>query len=300
LTDSQKGGWIAATIAVVFPTWVLYSSLVESDIPAAVLVTLMTWMLLEGYRRQSLLWIAGAGIFWGAATLVRAVSLVYAPGIVLWLLLIMPGWKRRLATVVDAIVPFACILAPWAMRNIHVHGTFVLISTQGGFALYEGNNSTVTGILAIDDHHFYKTLAQRYLEEQYSEVARSKLFQADAVKFIYENPWRFAQLCFIRFIQFWKFYSPRAPLSDNLIMTASFGVALPFFLIQMLRLGWRRGPEMLLLLIILCQTGVHVVYIAVVRYRLPIEPFVIVMAIPGCCWTLSLFYPLMVGTQSHA
>ena len=115
------------------------------------------------------------------------------------------------------------------------------------------------------------------------------MFQADAVRFILENPRRFAELCFIRFIQFWKLYSPRVPLINSLAVIASFGVALPFFLIQVIRCGWRRGPEMLLLFIIICHTSVHVIYISIVRYRMPIEPMVIVMAIQGFYWALGRF-----------
>jgi 4-amino-4-deoxy-L-arabinose transferase-like glycosyltransferase len=290
LTGSQKGGWIAAAIAVFFPTWVFFSSFIFTDIPVTVLVALMVWMLIEGYRRQSLLWIAGAGILWGTATLTRAVCLVYAPGIVLWLLLIMPSWKRRLAAVVATIVPCACILAPWSMRNTHVYGTFVLISSFEGRELYRANNPEATGIDAFDDRRFHEILGQHYPEEQYpDEVVRSKLLQAEAIKFIRENPWRFAQLCFLRFIQFWKLYSPRVPLSYSLVMIASFGVALPFFLMQVLRLGWRRGPEMLFLFIILCHTGFHTVYSTNVRYRITIEPLIIIMAITGFCWTLDRF-----------
>jgi hypothetical protein len=69
----------------------------------------------------------------------------------------------------------------------------------------------------------------------------------------------------------------------------SFGIALPFFLVQVIRSAWRRGPEMLLFLIILCHTGLHMVYGSIVRYRIPIEPLVMVMAITGFCWSLRLF-----------
>jgi 4-amino-4-deoxy-L-arabinose transferase-like glycosyltransferase len=289
-TGSQKLGWIAAAIAVFFPTWVIYSSLIFTDIPVTVLVTLMVWMLIEGYRRQSLLWIVGAGTAWGIAISIRAVCLVYAPGIVLWLLLIMPGWKRRLAAVMVMIVPSACILAPWSLRNTYIYGRFILISALEGSELYRANNPEATGIDAIDDLRFHEILSQRYPADRYPDkVVRSKLLQAEAVEFIRENPWRFAQLSFIRFIQFWKLYSPRVPLSHSLLTIASFGVALPFFLIQVIRLGWRRGPEMLFLLIILCQAGFHTIYSSNVRYRMPIEPLIIVMAITGLYWTWGRF-----------
>jgi hypothetical protein len=70
---------------------------------------------------------------------------------------------------------------------------------------------------------------------------------------------------------------------------ASFGLALPFFLLQVIRRGWRRGPEMLFVLIILCHMGVHMVYGSIVRYRVPIEPLIIVMAIAGFGWIFGRF-----------
>src|SRR5262249_39928113 len=79
------------------------------------------------------------------------------------------------------------------------------------------------------------------------------------------------------------------PLSNSLIVIASFGVALPFFLLQMIRRGWRRGPEMLFLLIIFCHTGLYMVYGSIVRYRIPIEPLIVVMAITGFCWIYDRF-----------
>jgi hypothetical protein len=112
------------------------------------------------------------------------------------------------------------------VRSWHIRSHF----DPWGIELYRANNPETTGILSTDLAHFDATLSQRYPEDQYpNEVVRSKLFQADAVKFIRDNPWRFAQLCAIRFIQFWKLYSPRVPLSNNLAVIASFGIALPFF-----------------------------------------------------------------------
>jgi hypothetical protein len=219
--------------------------------------------------------------------LMRAESLSYAPAIILWLLIVVRGWRRRLGAVAAVAITAACILAPWTIRNTRVHGMFVLISTQGGYELYKSNNPDATGILSFDHPHFIEVLDRRHSREKYpSEAARAQLFQADAVRFILENPYRFAELCFIRFIQFWKLYSPRVPLINSLAVIASLGLALPFFFIQVIRRGWRPGPEMLLLLVILCHTAVHVIYISIVRYRIPIEPMIVVMAIQGFYWAL--------------
>lgn len=218
--------------------------------------------------------------------MIRSVCLIYGPGLALWLVLLMPTWKKRAAALLVLIVPFVCILLPWTIRNTRVHGRFVLLSTQGGSELYKGNNPDATGILAEDHHHFDEVLSERYPSEKFpDEAVRSDLFQAEAVKFIRNNPQRFAELCWIRFGQFWKLYSPRVPLSNSLVVIASFGIALPFFLIQAIRVGWQRGAEMLLMLVILSQTALHMVFTSIVRYRLLIEPLVVVLAIAGFQWT---------------
>jgi 4-amino-4-deoxy-L-arabinose transferase-like glycosyltransferase len=286
VAGSRKVGLTAATIAVFFPTWIVPSGAVMTDMPAAVLIALLVWLLVEGFRRESLSWIAGAGFVWGVAILTRAVSLSYAPAIILWLLFVMPNLKMRFAAIGTIMISAALVVGPWSIRNTYVHGTFVLTSTQGGSEFNKGNNPMATGILAYDHAYFSENLQQRYPREQYvNEARRSGLYQADAVNFISENPGRFIELCFIRFIELWKLYSARVPLTASLAVIGSFGVALPFFLIQVVRRGWHRGPEMLLLLIIACHTAVHVVYTSIVRYRVPIEPFVIIMAIQGFCWS---------------
>lgn len=286
---SRKVGLTTATIAVIFPTWIVPSGAVMTDMPAAVLIALLVWLLVEGLRRESLLWIAGSGFVWGVAILTRAVSLSYAPAIILWLLLVMPDLKMRFAATGTIMISAALVVAPWSIRNTYVHGTFVLTSTQGGSEFNKGNNPMATGILAYDHAYFSENLQQRYPREQYvNEARRSSLYQADAVDFISKNPGRFLELCFIRFTELWKLYSPRVPLTASLAVIGSFGIALPFFLIQAVRRGWQRGPEMLLLLIIACHTAVHVVYTSIVRYRVPIEPFVIIMAIQGFCWFRSI------------
>jgi 4-amino-4-deoxy-L-arabinose transferase-like glycosyltransferase len=283
-TGSRRIGWTAAIIAVWFPAWVVSSSAIESDVSAAILVTLLAWVCLEGHRRESLSWFVGAGVIWGCAVLARAVALAYAPGIFVWLLLVVPSWKRRVAVVAAVMVPAACVLGPWSIRNMRVHGTFVGISTQGGTELYISNNPSATGILAVDYARFAEIVQREYPGGAWDEASRSRVFKAAALEFIRENPFRFVQLCVIRFLQFWKVYSPRVPLSHSVVVIATFGVALPFFLIEILRGGWRSPAGMLLLLLISCHTAVHVVFTSIVRYRIPIEPLVIVLALAGFCW----------------
>jgi 4-amino-4-deoxy-L-arabinose transferase-like glycosyltransferase len=287
-SNSQAIGWVAAAVAVFFPTWIVASGFIHTEVVAAILNALVVWSLVKGYREQKLSWFVISGLLWGLATLTRPVALSYGPGIALWLLMVMPNWKKRFVTISVVMIAMACVLAPWFFRNGQVQGRLILTSTQAGVELFKANNPEATGILAIDHDWFDKTLTRRYPEERYpNEAVRSEMFRADAVKFILNNPSRFAELGTIRFGQLWKVYSPRVSFTYSLALIATFGVALPFFLIQVIRRGWKRGPEMLFLLIILCHTAAHIVFTANIRYRIPVEPLVIVLAIQGLCWSVA-------------
>ena len=75
----------------------------------------------------------------------------------------IPEWHR--ATLV--IVLFALLtLLPWTLRNCYLHGQPVLISTNGGFTFWNGNNPFTTGN-AFD---VYVGKARAYLD---AEIARS-------------------------------------------------------------------------------------------------------------------------------
>ena len=105
----------------------------------------------------------------------------------------------------------AVLVARWSIRNTYVHGTFVLTSTQGGSEFNKGNNPIATGILAYDHDYFSENLEPRYPREEYVRGETEQSVSADAVNFIGENPGRFIELCFIRFTELWKLYSPRVP-----------------------------------------------------------------------------------------
>ena len=66
-----------------------------------------------------------------------------------------------------------------------------------------------------------------------------------------------------------------------MLSVLSFGPVALLALFYLLRWGWREWPRICpLLLFIGYLTAVHMVTVGSVRYRLPIEPFLIVLAAP--------------------
>lgn len=282
----RRVGLLSAVGAAVFPNWVYYSGSVLMDLISATTVATTAWLLIEGWRRDSLRWFVAGGLVWACGALARPTNLAFVPAVVFWALVVMPNWRRRAAAGAAVCLSFACAIAPWCIRNSLALEHPLLLSTQGGIALWIGNNPASTGILGPDFRYYMEEGHRRFSVQEYpNPLERSAAYKAEAVKFIREDPVRFLRLCAIKFLQLWKVYSPRVSLVQSLMMIASFGLAMAFFLLQAAKCGWRRRPEMLLLLMIACQTAVHTIFTAIVRYRIPVEPLVLVMAMAGLCGT---------------
>jgi 4-amino-4-deoxy-L-arabinose transferase-like glycosyltransferase len=285
-----RAGLASALVAAIFPHWLYFSGSILSDLSTAALVGLTTWLLIEGSRRDSLPWFSAGGVAWGLAALTRPTCLAFGPALVLWMLLVMPTWRRRLLAALVTCVALAAVIAPWAVRSTLIHDRTVVASSLGGQAgvtFWLSNNPNATGILAKDYDYFKETGSKRFSPEDYPDPTdRANAYKADAIQFIRENPGRFARLCVVKLSELWKLYSPRVPLLASLATIASLGAALPFFLIQAVRRGWRRSPELLMCLLIASHSAVYMVFTAVARYRIPVEPLVLVMAAAGFFWSL--------------
>jgi|GEM_PF-4928710 len=283
----ERVGLLSAIAAALFPNWIWFSSYILTDLLAAASIVLLVWALVEGWRRDSLSWFMAAGLLGGGGILVRATNMVFVPGIIFWIFLVMPTWRRRFVAAILVCVSLACVVAPWSIRNSLAFGRFASVSTQGGVAFWIGNNPEATGVLTHDFGHWREVLSKQMPREDYANSLEwSEACKAKATQFIRENPGRFLRLCTIRFVEFWKIYSPRVPLHKSLMVIASFGVLLPFAILQVIRRGWCRGPEMLLVILIASQTAVHTVFTAIIRYRIPIEPLVVILAASGLVWLL--------------
>lgn len=179
-----------------------------------------------------------------------------------------------------AIVVFFLTMMPWWIRNYSVHGEFVATSVgESGKVFYSGNNpknQSGGGIGKIDvDFSSFEHI-------QDPEERDSAMWQA-GIEWIKENPGDWVVLEFKKLI---RFYSPIFYAEQynkwyyNLISVLSYGVVFLLFLYSLYqhrKQAWYYSP---LLLYTVLLTAVHLVFIASLRYRLPLEPFMIIMAAP--------------------
>jgi hypothetical protein len=169
----------------------------------------------------------------------------------------------------------ALVLTPWALRNYKVLHRLIWTDTNSGITLYDGYNPDATG---ASDQQFVKHLPQLRLMD---EEGRSQYLTIRAIDFIRRHPRRVAELALAKAARTW---SPM-PLSDQFgnprYRLIGLGYSVPFDLLILFGLfhgNMRRSAKVFLLLPAIYLTAVHALTIGSLRYRLPAEAPLAVMA----------------------
>jgi 4-amino-4-deoxy-L-arabinose transferase-like glycosyltransferase len=134
---TRRVALVAMLLAAVYPPLVLVSN---SLIAESIFLPLMLAALLAAleHRRapRGLLWPAAAGALLGLAILARPNGIVLLPGLAAAVWTLRP-WRSARALVAPAVLLAAAVLvvAPWTVRNAIVLDAFVPVSTQDGYLL---------------------------------------------------------------------------------------------------------------------------------------------------------------------
>jgi len=268
---------VAAAIYALDPLLVVTAGLLYPETLAAILLVgavLAAWQAAGTSLRAA----GVAGALLGALALVRPVGLVLVPVVPAWIALRMAD--RRAAHVGLVLAATLLVLAPWTYRNYRVHGQLAPIAVAG----------THTAPVSPQ------------------EVAADGL-TVSIVRRAWSDPGNIAGRTARQFLQFWELTptrlttddpelradmhrrDPRLPTTalvpsgprDLVSMVAStleFALALVGLVVL-----WRRRPDAALLI-----TGVtftfalgYALFVAKLRYRIPVLPLVFLLAGVGAC-----------------
>jgi len=225
-----------------------------------------------------------AGILIGGAVLVR-------PGFLPWLALAACGVLFLLRrTVAIRSLSAGCMVAgcfvvlfPWAARNAAVTDHWVFTSLWSGPSLYDGWNPDATG---ASDMRFFDD-EQVMAKQGLSEFEMNEHYKQRAFTFAKSNPGRVLELAAIKAGKFLS-PTPNATKQAGWVIEAAFvAVWATLAVLAIAGLVSRQwdgvgflvtvGPLLLFLL-------VHMVFVGSVRYRLPVEFPLSVMAAIGWRW----------------
>ncbi len=289
------GLWAAALYGL-YP-YLLYQNLTLND--TGLFILTLTAGIAAAYRARdtgSWRWAAVLGISFGLGALTKTLIVLVLPPIALW------WWARiglRRAVVLSAVsgVALIAVIAPWAIRNTRLQGSFVLVSTNGGSNLYQGNNPCVADYLARGwDAQWVNCL--KPIPAGLSETEADHWSREQAIDYLRDNPGQWPRLLWIKLRVLWSpaimpyDVPPDAVMQDDAVLqfnTTAFQVARvvhvlyfgPLLLLGAagLVLGWRARREIGPLVAVLSAiTVAYLIFHPSTRYRAPADPFVFVLA----------------------
>jgi hypothetical protein len=275
LADRMFGYRAAIAAGLVYaldPLLVISSGLLYPEAVAALILPSVVLAALDGSERDALARSALAGGLLGILALLRPVALVLVPFAAGWTALTVAAPPvRRMAHLGALGLAFLLVLTPWTIRNIRVHGGFVPVATAG------------TDPVPIDQ----------------GEVARRGLTMSMA-RWAWSDPGTFVRRFTRQFVLFWEL-APTRMLTDDpagreelhrvdqrlpvqpffwrrlrdRVSAASFGLELALALVGLVvgvRAHWRR--TLLPVALILAYAAGFALFVAKLRYRIPVLPLV--------------------------
>lgn len=279
----ESAALIACCIGAVYPFFLFYQGLLLSE-------TLFDTLLIAGFA--ALFWwrqrgcridvaLVVACLCFAAATMTKATLTVLPPlllGVTAWSA--GANWKRTAAVLVAASCAYGAFLSPWWIRNAALFGTFVPFSTSSALNLYVGNNPHNFNA-GIDWSSDVEPEVFARIQAIPDELARQRAFSERARDYIKAEPAAFLRLAAKKFLRFWNIVPNATEFSSRfyaLVSALSFGPVLLLAILCALR--QRRQWRLLAPIYVTIGyfTLLHVVTIASLRYRLPLEPLLIVMA----------------------
>ena len=206
----------------------------------------------------------------------------------------LPAISRHLKVLERAgLVVRGCVAAraPWWVRNARIHGRFVAATTECGYTLWVTNNERADG----SGHCFLPRPPGEFDGLTESEIDR--LFWRKGVAYIRAHPAHFVRLAGAKFVRFWRPWPHTDEVGAAVAVVG--GVSfVPLLLLALWGLARSRAqwrPVLLFVLLFGYYTALHMVFMAITRYRVPMMPYVIVLA----AWGMVRAYERLVRRHSR-
>ncbi|MCM8770010.1 MAG: glycosyltransferase family 39 protein [Candidatus Omnitrophica bacterium] len=278
---SKKVGWLAGILSAVYPFFIFYSGFLLTE---TLFIFLTVWTILElitMHNKPTYMAAVRAGFSLGLSSLCRPTMLVFAPFGLLLNFMNAADKRLRAKEIFVSLVVLLVTISPWVTRNYVLLKKFVPGTTMGGWVFWEGNNPHSEGGPC------------RIFPEEVSKIPegeRDRFLYRETWKVIRNNPRRYLWLLQNKFRRFWNIVPNAQEFSKPsycLISVLSFGLILPFFLIGFV-LSWKTQSVRHLHALIIFFTLFHMVYLASIRYRVAIEPMVLILGAHGWFSIISL------------
>jgi len=293
---NQTVGLVSAAITAIYGYFIYYAAslMTETFYIVAILFSIylaiaLTDRVLGGTHHHNF----GEIIKWGAIlggtlfviVLLRQLFLLVIPFIFIWI-----WWRGGVKTISTLLISgfvLIVLIMPFTIYNYTRFDRFVLLNTNAGFAFFWGNHP-------VYGDHFEPILPEEMGSYQelipgdlisLNEAALDQELLKRGLQFVIDDPARYVRLSLSRIPPYFIFWPSNASsLISNIVRVGSFGIMLPFIFYGLIISFLRRKkplvkqPLGLLYLYIVIYAAIHILTWTLVRYRLPIDAVLVILA----------------------
>jgi len=285
----RRAGLVAGALLCIDPFAVFFANLLLTEVLfsfLAVGLTACTWLLISRAARPARAAALGVATLGAAALMTRpsAAGWIVLVWVVLWLFDAQrPRATRRLILYVAVL---AVSLLPWGLRNRLVIGAPAWLSTNGGVTLYDAQGPQADG---SSNQSFLKELPEL---AGLDELERDRKLRHLALAQMRKDPAHVARLAWTKFLRTWSLRPnvsayrggvtglASVAFTAGVLLLALAGIVRTFIRRNTPAAEWRsrRRLHLLLWLPVIYFTLLHCVFVGSLRYRVPLMPFVEIVA----------------------
>lgn len=275
-------GWLALLLSLSYVIFIKMADILTTESLFVILFLLSLYILMESLLKTNFRLLFISGLILGISTLVRGSTLLLPLFICVGIFCLLKRkyggefeFKKVFKYISVLLISFILPISIWTIRNYMIYDTLVPVSTQGGTLLYASYFPPEGKYFGKfpGDKDFVKSL------EMDSELERNRFLMQKVFEFIKSNPKGVVKLGILKFFYLW------APFDWEIIGAGKYnyfyGFILPFFITGIF-LTIRKSLEYLVLYI-------PIVYFQIIailtygspRFRIAIEPFLIILAAVG-------------------
>ena len=277
---------VALWFGALYPYFIYMAGAVLPTTLFRFLLLAAVWLLIAAARQQRTATLFAGGALFGLAILTVPSGLVLVCIAGFWLYVSEKvAWHRMAWLFAGCLV----VVSPWLMRNYYQLGVWQ-VATSGGYNFWLGNNPAAQ--IELPGSIVMPGDMQKRLQALQDEKEISRLYQTEAMAFIEQKPAAALWRTFKKAILFWRL--DPSPATQSYVRQDSvvrwLGIVCFSLLLFMAVLGSvtmppaAKGARTLWLLFGLAFTLVHAVTIVKVRFRLPLDHFILVLAAFGLVW----------------
>jgi 4-amino-4-deoxy-L-arabinose transferase-like glycosyltransferase len=292
---------LAAAGLCFYPSFLFFTVLLLTEVLFTFLLMLTVTAYVVLLRRPTPPLAFGAGLALGLAALTRSALWPFAAVLAPLVFIAIKGSAlRRGAFAALLLAGYGAVIAPWAIRNTHLQGSFTLIDTMGGLNLHMGNYEhtppdRMWDAVALEgEQHWAAALRREHPDAAtWTERQKERWAQSRAIAYMRAHPLQTLKRSIVKFANFWGLERELlGGLRQGLYSMPTWMAFAAIALIGASYVGvvllasvgvYRAPPGNLyahagLLLLVVALSGVHAIVFGHSRYHLPLVPILLLYA----------------------